>query len=167
MSETAEPGTALHRFIRERFGSPSAIYGLIVYTAAVAAISDQHSQLGEVILQSVYTLVIFFIAHVFAHTLAEHGRLTLPRAIASAVRHSVGMLYSSLPSTIVLLIALSEGWTQDDAVDGALIVAIVMLGILGYSAYARRGSRHIVRWIGAVGTAAIGFLVLVLELATH
>jgi drug/metabolite transporter (DMT)-like permease len=161
-------GGAVRRWFRSRFGNPSAVYGLIVYTAAIGALSvEDEDDLGAMIVKGLFSLIIFFIAHVFAHTLADHGRLPLHRAIWSGVIHSVGMLYTSIPSTLVLVLGLVLGWDAGDAADYALIASVVMLGILGYSAYAERGARHVIRWVGAAGTAALGLLILVLDYLVH
>jgi hypothetical protein len=159
---------AVRRWFRSRFGNPSAVYGLIVYTAAIGALSvEDEDDLGSVLVRSVIALLVFFVAHVFAHTLADHGRLPLHQAIWSGVTHSVGMLYTSIPSTIVLILGVVFDWDPGDASDLALLTSVIMLGILGYSAYAERGSRHVIRWVGAVGTAALGFLILVLDYLVH
>lgn len=164
---TGKAPTSLHRWFRDRFGNPSAVYGLIVFSTLMAGVSDQYSETWQVLAESVASLLIFFIAHVFAHTLAEHGELPLGAAIGSAVRHSAGMLYSAVPSVTVLLTGMLEGADPEWLVSLALLVAMLVLFILGYSAYAERGARRTMRWIGAFGTAALGFVIFLLDLATH
>ncbi|MEN2740141.1 hypothetical protein ABCS02_20280 [Microbacterium sp. X-17] len=157
----------LHHWLRERFGSPAAVYGLIVYSVAIAVVSDHEETLPGVLVKSVLTLVIFFVAHVFAHTLADHGRLSLGAAIGRAVRHSAGMLYSSVPSTAVLLLGTLENGDAETTVSVALIVSMVVLAVLGYSAYAERGASRALRWVGAIGTGLLGFLIVALDYAVH
>lgn len=158
---------SLHRWFRDRFGNPSAVYGLIVFSTLMATVSDRYSETWQVLVEAVTSLVIFFIAHVFAHTLAEHGELSLGAAIGSAVRHSAGMLYAAVPSIAVLIAGMVEGYDAEDTVLVALAVAMLVLFVLGYSAYAERGARHAVRWVGAFGTAALGFVIFVLDYLTH
>ncbi len=83
-------GDALHRFFRDRFGSPAAIYGLILYTAAIGTISIGEEDLDDIAVEGLLSLLIFFTAHVFAHTVADHGRLSLGQAIRHGVTHSAG-----------------------------------------------------------------------------
>jgi hypothetical protein len=157
----------LHRWLRARFGSPAAVYGLIVYSVAIAVVSDEEETLGGVLGKSVLSLLVFFVAHVFAHTLSDHGRLPLGAAIGSGVRHSAGMLYSSVPSTAVLLAGTLEGGEPDATVSLALIVSMIVLAVLGYSAYAERGVRRTMRWAGAIGTGFLGFVIFSLDYAVH
>ena len=49
----------------------------------------------------------------------------------------------------------------------ALLLVMVVLGVLGYSAYAQRGAAVWVRIVGAIGTALFGFVVFVLNYAVH
>jgi hypothetical protein len=165
--EAADGPRQLHHWFRDRFGNPSAVYGLIVYSALIASVSDHEAQLWAIIGTAVGTLVIFFVAHVFAHTLADHGRLHLGAAIGNAVAHSAGMLYSAVPSTAVLVLGMVEGGDPDVTVSVALLVAMIVLGVLGYSAYAERGVRRSVRWVGALGTAALGFVIFFLDYLVH
>ena len=156
-----------HHWFRDRFGNPSAVYGLIVYSVVIATASDDTTAMPEILLTSIGSLLVFFVAHVFAHTLADHGRLPLGAAIAHGVRHSVGMLYSAIPSTLVLVAGLSESFDDDTAAEISLLVAMVVLGLLGYSAYAERGVRRTTRWIGAIGTALLGFVIIMLDYFAH
>ena len=59
-------------WIREHLLTADAIYGLILYSALVAGVSDKNSDATEVLAGSVGTLLIFWAAHVFAKTLAGH-----------------------------------------------------------------------------------------------
>ncbi len=166
-SEHDSTESRLRRFLRSRFGSPAAVYGLIVFSAMVAGVSDEHADTAEVLGLSVFSLVIFFIAHVFAHTLSDHGDLGLRAATWEAIHQSSGMLYAALPSIFVLSLDALDGVSSEDAVSGALFVAVLMLGILGYSAYARRGAPRLLRIIGAIGTAFLGLIIVILDYAVH
>ncbi len=77
------------------------------------------------------------------------------------------MLYSAIPATAVLVIGFLAHWTTDAAVDGALIASVATLGVLGYSAYSLRGASQGVRIAGALGTAALGLILLILNVLTH
>lgn len=151
----------------DRFRTPAAIYGLIVYSALLLTTSDHHESVGEVVLVSATTLIIFFVAHVFAQTLADHGRKRLWASTAGALEHSAGMLYAAVPPTIALLLAWWQGASTDDATEAALWTAVAVLGVLGYLAYARTGSSRGMRIVGAIGTAMLGALIAVLEYAFH
>ena len=153
----------LHRV----FGGPSAVYGLILYAALIAGVSDESTDSLEVLIVSFISLIIFFIAHVFAHTLSDHGEHGFWRALEGGVRESVGMLYAAIPSTLALIAGVVTRMDADDSVGLALLVATLVLGALGYSAYARRGAGTFVRIVGAVGTAILGFAIMLLNYAVH
>lgn len=153
----------LHRV----FSGPSAVYGLILYSALIAGVSDESTDSLEVLIVSFISLIIFFIAHVFAHTLSDHGEHGFWNALEGGVRDSAGMLYAAIPSTLVLILGATTRMDADDSVGLALLLATVVLGILGYSAYARRGAGRFVRIVGAVGTALLGIAITILNYAVH
>lgn len=169
MTDT-EGGSATRGFFHwfeARFRSPAAIYGLIVF-ASFVQISSEHSESTWLVLRTaVLTLLIFFVAHVFSHTLTDHGALGLPRAMRNAIGHASGMLYASVPASIVLVVGGIRGIAPDDVVDGAMIVTVIVLAALGYGAFARQGVPIVIRLIGAAGTALLGMLIVLLEYLIH
>lgn len=150
-----------------RFRSPAAIYGLIVFAAFVTIADDHADSVGEVLLSAATSLVVFFIAHVFAHTLTEHADHGLRHATREGMRHGAGMLYASVPSVLVLLIAGATGVSVDDAADLSMWSTFVVLALLGYNAYRRRGAGLAGRLLGAFATACLGVFIVLLEYAIH
>lgn len=150
-----------------RFRSPAAIYGLIVFTAFVTIAEDHAESIEDMLTTAVASLVIFFIAHVFAHTLTEHSEHGFRAATRNALRHGAGMLYASVPSILVLLIVDALGGTLGDAVDYCLLAAFVVLAVLGYHAFQSRRAPVWARLLGAVATAMLGLFIVVLEYGFH
>ncbi len=150
-----------------RFRSPAAIYGLIVFAAFLSVDSEHADDVWDMLATAVWTLVIFFIAHVFAHTLTDHGERGLRAATRGAVQHASGMLYAALPASLALVLAGMQGWAVDDAYEASMWVTVAVLAVLGYVAYWRRGAHWSVRLLGALGTAALGVLIILLEYAIH
>ncbi|MEV7828497.1 hypothetical protein [Microbacterium enclense] len=150
-----------------RFRSPAAIYGLIVFAAFVTIADDHAETVGEVLLSASSSLVVFFIAHVFAHTLTQHAEHGLWHATLDGVRHGAGMLYASVPSVLALVFADAAGMSVDDASELCGWATFVVLGILGYFAYARRRAHLVMRLLGAFATACLGLFIVVLEYAVH
>jgi hypothetical protein len=154
--------------VRERLVTPDAVYGLILFSALVGAVDDEDSDALEVLLFSVASLVIFWGAHVFAGTIASHGAATrLGAAFRRAVLHSSGMLYAAILPSLVLLLGVVHLVSADDAVGLALLVATIILGVLGYSAFALRRSPIVIRILGGIGTALFGLLMIVLNIVVH
>ena len=154
--------------VRSRLVTPDAVYGLILFSALIGAVDDDDSEALEVIIISVTSLLVFWGVHVFAGTIAAHGADTgLGAAFRRAVGHSMGMLYAAILPTLVLLLGVFHVMSADDSVGLALFVAMVLLGILGYSAFAQRRSHVAIRILGALGTALFGAIMIVLNIAVH
>lgn len=148
--------------------TPDAVYGLILFSALIGAVDDEDSDTLEVLLVSVASLVIFWGAHVFAGTIASHGaEARLGVAFRRAVSHSTGMLYAAILPSLVLLLGVFHVMSADDAVSLALLVAAVVLGVLGYSAFSLRRSHVAIRILGGIGTALFGLLMIVLNIVVH
>lgn len=170
--EPAVPGAEprpgrIASWLDARFRSPAAIYGLIVFTALVAIESDDAHDAWDMLDTAAWTLVVFFIAHVFAHTLTDHGEHGLRRAVRDAVGHASGMLYAAIPGAIVLVVCAVQQVPVDDAYEATMWVTTAVLAVLGYLAYSRRGAHPVIRVLGAVGTAALGGFIVLLEYAAH
>lgn len=158
---------AFRAWLDVRFRSSAAIYGVIVFAAFVTISADHAADGWEMLGSSASALIVFFIAHVFAHTLTDHGEHGLRAATRRAVQHSAGMLYASLPAAIVVLVGAMQSAAPDDLDDFSLLATVVVLAILGYNAYGRRGARPLTRLLGATGTALLGLFIVALEYAIH
>ena len=154
-------------WMRERFLTPDAVYGLILFSVLVAGVSDDDSSAFDVLLFSVLSLVIFWSAHVFAGTVSAHGKQSLGAAMRQSLKHSSGMLYSSILPSLALVAGAFHLISTDNAVDLSLLLAMIVLGLLGYRSFAQRKSPIIVRILGALGTAFFGLLVIILNLLVH
>ena len=162
-----EPPSRWQTWFDTRFRTPATVYGLIVYSALLMMMSDHGEDVPTCVLEAFSTLIVFFIAHLFAHTLADHGEHPLGSAIRNAFAHSSGMLYAAIPATAAMLIAGLNGDDADDASVWALIVATITLGFLGWLAYSRSGAPRWTRFVGAFATAMFGGFIALLEYASH
>ena len=157
---------AWHRWFDARFRTPVAVYGLIVYTTLIN-IAAEHTSVPEFLVTSILSLFVFYVAHVFAHTLADHGEHPLGVATRRAFVHSAGMLYSAVPTTATLLIGAISVDDSEELADMGTNTMFVMLFLLGFSAYTRTGAPIWLRLLGAFGTVLLGFLVVLLEYIAH
>ena len=163
--------TRLHRF-RRALVTPELIYGTII-VSAVIVVAEGDTTDAEVFGVALFTMLVFWAAHVFAVAVATHGRrddgqeIGLREAFRAALAHSYGLLYAALiPLTFLILGAtgLFEEWT---AYYLSLFSGTVILAILGWLAFADRGSNWFVRILGALGTAFFGVLVILLKAIIH
>lgn len=165
--EAASRVSRLRGAIAERFGSATAIYGLIVFTSFVTIAADSVPEAGEILAEAIPALIIFYAAHVFAHTLTGHGEHGLRRSLRLALRHSSGMLYAATPSVLILIVGAVTRMSGEAAYSLSLWAAVIVLGVLGYGAYRRRGASVLTRILGGAGTAMLGILLILLEYSLH
>ena len=158
---------AFTAWLDTRFRNPAAIYGLLVFQAFIAIDSDDAHDVWEVLATSVSTLVVFFIAHVFAEVLTHHGRHGFWVATWHAMQHASGMLYAAIPASLVMIVGALQGSDMDDVFGETMLVTWVVLAVLGYAAYSARGAHVVMRILGALGTAALGIVIVLLEYAIH
>ncbi|MCU1414524.1 MAG: hypothetical protein JWN80_1864 [Microbacteriaceae bacterium] len=149
-----------------------AVYGVILYAALVGVISDKSHPSLEVLVLSVLSLLVFWGAHVYAGTIANHGVrdgrvITIGAAFHDAVLHTSGMLYAAILPSIPLAIAIFGVLKDDDAASISMLVVVVQLAIIGYDSFAQRKSPIIIRILGAIGTGLFGFVMVILNLLVH
>jgi hypothetical protein len=182
MSAGRQAVTALQGF-RDRVVTADAVYGTILFAALIAVASDDDGfdpglspaevDAGEslsVLLVAGASLIAFFIAHVYARTLAGHGvrsgrEIGVGAALRDAVRESSGMLVAAVPSTILL--GLGAFGILPDAPDWALAGTLVVLFVLGYQALAERGAHVGWRLLSGLVSAVLGAVVIVIDIAVH
>jgi hypothetical protein len=185
--------SALSRF-RDRVVTADAVYGTILYAALIAVsasyenagdgvpgdqpnvaididlLSPQSVDYLQVLEWSVTTLIVFWIAHVYARTIAGHGLRSgedrrLGFAFHHALVHSNGMLWSAIPATVVVL--LGAIGILPDAADWALVMNVLVLGVLGYQSLSERRRPVPVRIVGGVVTGLLGLAIILLDIAMH
>jgi hypothetical protein len=168
MSEATEPSSRW-RIFRRSPDTAGAIYGTIAAMAVIAG-SARDPAHGRVLVLTVATLAVFWLAHVYAHALAHHlrgtRRLDCP-AISAAMVEERALLEGALP----LLVLLASGWIglldERFAVTLALWAGVVQLVVWGV-AYARRQ-----RWAwpmaatAGVVNGAFGLVIVALEVLVH
>ena len=158
-------------WLRDHLVTADAVYGLILYSALLAVLVDDHSAL-ETYFISGGTVIVFWAAHVYAGTIATHrGPDGLPQSMGSAFRHTIahvsGMLYAAVLPALVVLPSLFGVITDEEAVDNALDLVVVLLGVIGYFSFAQRKAKMWVRILGALGTALFGVFIIVLNIVVH
>lgn len=159
-------------WLGERFVTADAVYGTILYSALIAVISGDDDTSLSVLLYSLISLVIFWAAHVYARTVANHGvkdgtEIGLRAAFRLGIAHSSGMLWAAILPSVALILGGVGLLSYDVSVDVALWIAVVVLGVLGFLAFTQRRSPIVVRILGAIGTALFGLVMIVLNIAVH
>lgn len=163
--------TRLHRF-RQALVTPELIYGTIIVSAVIVVAEGDASD-AYIFGVALSTMLVFWAAHVFAVTVATHGKkadgkeIGLREAFRKAIAHSYGLLYSALIPLAFLLLGATGLFDESTAYGALLWSGTVILALLGWMAFADRGSNWFVRILGALGTAFFGVLVILLKALIH
>lgn len=165
----------VHRALWRHAGTPAAIYGTIVYASVVAASSiDNEDRDGavQILVFSVVSIVVFWLAHVYSTALGFHGDASrLSARVLDSFRHALhessGMLEAAvIPSVPLALAAL--GWIPPAVgVVLALWLTVLILAVLGFLVFLVRGRPVAICLIGALVTGLFGVVVIVLKTALH
>lgn len=167
----------VHSKLRPGFGTEAAVYGTLLVSGLIA-VSSVHSETKSVavLITVIVTVIVFWGAHVYAGTIArmsdprsdpESEHIGLGVAFRESLKHSFGMLTSAAIPSLVLLAGTTRIIPDDIANDVALWSGVVILAILGYIAFLRRGSSQFVRIIGALATASFGLMFVALKAFVH
>ncbi|RFA10022.1 hypothetical protein B7R54_13015 [Subtercola boreus] len=169
----AQPVRPLTRWesIRHRIVTPPAIYGTLLAAALIGTAEDGESDF-DILTTVVPTLLVFWLAHIFAEGIAHYGRhgqqrVTMREALRFSVGFSSGLLYGGIVPCGLLVLGAVGIMGEAEAYGFSLLAPVVLLGALGWFALADRGAR----WPGKLGAALVtgllGVVVIVLKIAFH
>lgn len=151
--------------------SEEAIYGLILVSGMIVVSNSLVGTSANALLTVVVTVIVFFIAHVYAGSLARlaatDGAAGFFPSVRASARHSVGMLVAAVPPLVILLLGTTRVFPDDTAIWTALIVDTVLLGILGWFAVARWTKHVWPRFASALITATFGLVLVALKAFIH
>lgn len=157
---------------RGSFVTEESVYGTILVSGMIVVAGEYKATSWQTFVIVIGTVLVFWVAHVYAGTVAGHGVIegdetTLGTALRRAIRRSAGFLTSALIPSVVLLIGALRVIPDNIAIWVALWLGVVILGVLGYSAFALRGSSWPVRILGCLSTAALGVAIILLKALIH
>lgn len=147
------------------------VYGVVLVTALIA-LGEKYDTDLEVLLYLAGTMVVFWLAHVYAGLVAANAspeRRALPfrTRLASSARHSVGMLIAMLPPAILLTCGVAGFFSEQVAYDLALATGVIVLAAIGAANARRNGRRWPMQLLGALSTATLGLIVIALSILAH
>ena len=153
--------------ITRAMSSEEGVYGLILVSGIIAATGSAGAPAWKTLLFTVVTVVVFWLAHVYAGVVAAHGSsgpdgsvTGLRVAIRRAVTKARGMLAATVFPALALLLGAFGVLDEIDSIWLALWVGVIALGWLGFTAYQRKGARWPVKLLGAVSTASFGLIII-------
>ncbi|REJ08540.1 hypothetical protein DY023_00800 [Microbacterium bovistercoris] len=158
--------------LRASFTTEEAVYGVIL-VAGMIAVSGAHGATSLSVFWTVLvTVVVFWLAHLYAGTVAGHGLdkdriVGLGESFRHALRRSLGLLLSSLIPLVILLLGAGRLINDRLTIWLALWMCVAVLAVLGYIAFRRRGAPWYIRLLGALTTAAFGIVIILAKALIH
>ncbi|HWI31225.1 MAG TPA: hypothetical protein VNT50_07025 [Microbacterium sp.] len=160
------------RMIRASFATEQSVYGVILVSGMIVVSGSYRSTSWQVFWSVLITVGVFWLAHVYAGTVAHHGLdhgriLGIRESFREAVAQSWGLLASALIPSLILLLGATQVVPDYVAIWAALWSGVLVLAVLGYVAFLRRGAPIWIRLIGAVTTAAFGLIMMLMKAIIH
>ncbi|MCS5714797.1 hypothetical protein NVV95_09565 [Herbiconiux sp. CPCC 205716] len=167
----APAALSLRRRLRHELVTPESIYGTIIVSALIVVVDDDENDF-QLLVGVGSTVLVFWLAHVFAFTMAHHGRrgptqLGISAALGRALEHSTGLLLAAVVPMAVLGLGAAGVLDEGTAYLAALWVGVIVLFLLGVLAFVERGARWYSCLAGGLATALLGVAVIVLKAVFH
>jgi len=146
------------------------VYGAIVVTASIAAISHHEDRAWVIALEAIASLVVFFLAHL--HAAVVNHRFDEPteplgKVVKEAIAHELPMLEIAIVPVLIVAAASFRFVRTDLAVQVALFVGVFELFAIGLV----RGRRKDASVLASIGMglfyAASGGVLVGLKVAIH
>ena len=152
--------------------SEESVYGSVLVGGMIVVSRGYGATSWETFLSVLGTVLVFWIAHVYAGTVAEyHTAVGADETLRTAVRHailrSIGFLTAAIAPSIVLLLGAFEAIPDDLAVWVALWLGVAILAVVGYRVFAWRGHNMLIRIVGSLATAMMGVAMILLKVLIH
>ncbi|GAA2046290.1 hypothetical protein GCM10009819_37690 [Agromyces tropicus] len=169
---TGAPRPSAAHVLRTSFVTEESVYGVILVSGMIVVAAGHGESSWQVFWTVLITVLVFWAAHVYAGTVAHHGfddgrMVGLGEAFRGALRRSFGMLVAALIPSAILLLGATRAIPDTLANWTALWTGVVVLAVLGFIAFRRRGASVLMQVIGALGTAAFGVAMIVLKALVH
>lgn len=157
---------------RQDLLSEAAIYGLIMVSALIMVTRQYEITSAQVFMKVLGTVVVFWMAHVFASTLARlsttsNGRPAFRQSFRYALKHSAGLLLAAVVPLGIMALGVINLISDELAVWGALWADVLLLGLLGYLAARAWTRNRAYRLLTAVVTTSLGLLIVLLKALMH
>jgi hypothetical protein len=165
-------GPDLRPLVARTGGSATqGVYGLILATSVISVSWEQHrSDAGPVALTVLVTAVVFWLAHVYAHTLGRDVSLARTPARAElreALRHHWSLVEVVMPLVLVLGLGAIGVISDRAALVGATAIGLIELAAAGGYAAMARGAGPGRTVISAAISLALGLMVVLLKVLLH
>ena len=148
----------------------AGVYGSILVAALIAALSEEHASAGRLSAAVLATLVVFWLAHVWADALGEYAA-TGDRPDAAMLARLGSRQWPLLEAGLVPLAALLPGWigvySDETAITISLTLAAAQLFAWGYAAGRAGHGRRLAAIGSALITGSLGLVLVLLKITVH
>lgn len=171
-ASSAPDASGLLPRMRTTFVTEESVYGVVLVSGMIVVSGGYGSTSLQTFFSVIGMVMVFWAVHIYAGTVAGHGvvegdQTTLAVAFHRSVRRSLGFLLSALPPSFILLLGALRVVDDSWAKWTALWLGVVILAVLGFSAFTVRRSPWPVRIAGALGTASFGLAMIALKAIIH
>lgn len=165
----ATSGLSVAPQVRRILVSEEGVYGLILVSGMIVVSNSVAGTSVDALITVVVTVAVFFLAHVYAGTLARVAaeRSGVRRSMIAAAHHSEGMLFVAVVPIVILVLGATHVVDDEFAIWAALVADTVLLGVLGWVAVARWTPRFWPRLGSALITATFGLALTGLKALIH
>ena len=147
-----------------------AIYGQVLAGGAVVALSRHDETPAEIAAAVTATMVVFWIAHVYAllmsRSVVASGRIRIGDFGRLAVREWP-MVQAAAPAIVALLLAAAGLWPRATGITIALVLGVADLIAWGIAIGRRSGRSKARSLLTGLGCGAFGALLIVLKALVH
>ncbi len=168
MSATASEPTTTRSWFRN-MDSAAAIYGVITATAVIGA-GAKHVPLTNVLLLTIATLLILWVAHVYTKALSHHmrgGTQLRFATISEGMAEESPMLFAPALSILILLLGIFGVMDEHDAARLAIWIGVAQLIAWGIVYARRQGWGWRTSALAGAVNGAFGLIIVILEVVLH
>lgn len=147
-----------------------AIYGTIVVAGVLAATSpDDDPEVVDTAVYALATIVVFWLAHAWAHSIAHRaaGTSHAARRLRQSLVQSWPLVQSAFPPIVVMMVATALGADDEAAILFATCSCVVLLAGWGYIAGRQEGHSLARALLTSAGCAALGLILVGLKVLFH
>ncbi|NQX12164.1 hypothetical protein HQQ80_11055 [Microbacteriaceae bacterium VKM Ac-2855] len=158
--------------VADALATPQMIYGTLMVSAVIGSAEDDDPDL-KVLVAAAGTIIVLWLAHVLAETLAFLGRKhatappTLKAAVHDGLEASTGVIYAAVIPCLLLASGAAGLLPEAGAYWAALAVPVVSLAFLGLLVLRRHRLPLYVKAFAAVSALLLGVVIIVLKIAIH
>jgi hypothetical protein len=149
----------------------SAIYGQILITAIVAALSeDPDAETGYLLLSAVTTILIFWVAHIYARGMARGitlGRTAEQGELREFMATERPMLVAAIPTVLILALGTLGVFSRNTSVDLAISAGLGMLFLWGLLFGRYTNSSWPTALLSGALTGSLGLVIVALKAIVH